>query len=232
VRNARTFVVGTLSLTFVSLLSVSSRDLAAQACNASPARPASAAAVRSGDGSVVLVWTHSGGCAPDRFYLEASRGPTEVIEQTINDPTDRSASFSLATNNGTPWRISVRAFNEFGLSAGRSAILNEGPLTPPPPNTCPSGPLPPPTLVSAVAFGRTVHVQWQPDARCPSSITGFVIAGATTADGPIIGTVAIPYPNVHSWQGEVPPGQYYVSVISQFYTVMSVRSNGMLVVVQ
>jgi hypothetical protein len=59
-----------------------------------------------------------------------------------------------------------------------------------------------------------------------------VIAGASTEEGPVIGTVTIPYPNVRSWHGEVPPGEYYVSVISQFHTAMSVRSNSTLVVVR
>ena len=230
-RNARTLVVGGITIGLVVLLSWSSDELVAQACNTSPNRPTAASAVRDGD-DVLVVWSHTGGCAATRFYLEASRSAAEVMEQTINDPADRSTTLPLPANNGTPWRVSIRAFNQFGLSGGAQAILDEGALAPPPPNSCPSGPLPPPILVSAQAFGRTLFVQWQPDHRCPSSITGFVIGGSYTPDGPIIGTVTLPYPNGRSWQGEVPPGTYHVSVMTQFYGSMSVRSNTMLVVVQ
>jgi hypothetical protein len=206
----------------------------AQSCNTSPNRPTTTTAARSSDGSVLVAWTMSGGCAAEKFYLEASRGTTDVIEETIDDGEELSATLDLDENNGTPWRISVRAFNEFGLSAGRSAILDEGSLatTPPPPNSCPAGPIPPPTLVSAQSFGRTLFVQWQPDWRCTTTVTGFVIGGSLTPDGPIIGTITIPYPNIHSWTGEVPPGSYFVSVFTQYYGSWSVRSNTMLVHVQ
>jgi hypothetical protein len=173
----------------------------------------------------------TGACDAERFYLEASRGTAEIIEHTVEDGDDRSTSLTLGANNGTPWRISVRAFNEFGLSPGRSAVLNEG-VTTPVANQCPSGTMPPPTLVSAQSFGRTLFIQWQPDGRCPVATTGFIIAGSHTPNGPILGTVTVPYPNARSWSGEVPPGSYYVSVIAQYYSTTSVPSNAMLVHVQ
>src|SRR5690606_28097050 len=99
-------------------------------------------------------------------------------------------------------------------------ILDEGPVELPP-NPCPSGELPPPTLISAQVFNRTLLVQWQPDSRCTTAVTNFVIIGMPSPGGPILGSVTVPYPNSRSWSGEVPPGSYYVAVVTQYYTKTS-----------
>jgi hypothetical protein len=200
----------------------------AQSCNSSPSQPSSATARRFVGGPVKVEWTVPGNCEPERFYLEASRGVDEIIEETVDDGSERSVELPLGANNGTPWRITIRAFNEFGLSAGRHAFLSEGPIVPVE-NLCPLGEIPRPTLVSAQAFGRTLVVQWQPDGRCPVAITGFVIGGSAAPDGLYLGTVTVPYPNARSWTGDVPSGSYYVSVVAQYYGVSSTPSNAMLV---
>jgi hypothetical protein len=152
-----------------------------------------------------------------------------VVEATVTDADDRSRAMALAAGNGTPWRISVRGWNATGLSPGRSAILAEGDPNAPPPHNCLAD-FPAPTLVSAHAAGRVVTIQWNPDARC--MMTGFLLAASYTPDGPIIGTVGVPYPNGRSWSGAVPPGSYYVRVFAMYHGSPSAPSGSMLVHVQ
>jgi hypothetical protein len=226
--HARIFVAASLAMVAVASLMEPSGVVLAQACNASPDRPLTASAVRDSDGSVSVSWTVSTtGCAATRFYLEASRGTSEVIEETIDDGEERTAELGLGTNNGTPWRISVRAFNEFGLSAGRSAVLSEGATGPPRPNECAGAPFPP-TLTAANAVGRILVLTWQPPSQCAVGVTGYTVIGQYAPNGAVIGTISIPYP-ARSWSGEVPPGAYYVSVITNSYGLASTPSNTIFV---
>jgi hypothetical protein len=206
-----------------SVVTVLTAQPTAQSCNASPDRPSQVNAARTPEG-VIVSWTFAAwACLGDRYYLEASRGPTEVLEA---DTTHRSILLDLATGTDVPWRITVRSFTPEGLSKGASVLLQEGGKAPPPP--CPSQ-LPAPTLVSAQTFGRQLFLQWQPDPSCLGSITNFLIAGSSTPDGPWLGTITVPYPNARSWQGEIPPGSYYVKVITQYYTRSSPPSASILV---
>ena len=217
-------------LAIVAAFDSQSAGVLAQACvgNAPPNRPTAVSAARGSDGKVLVGWTVSGGCAATRFYLEASRGTGEIIEHTVTEGSEHTALLTLGAGTQVPWRISVRGFNPGGLSAGRSTVLTE--VAPEPvPNPCPSGTLPSPFLTGVQASGRTLSVQWQPDSRCSVAITSFVIAGSHTPDGPVIGTVTVPYPNARSWTGEVPPGSYYVKVFTQYYNSLSTPSTSMLV---
>jgi hypothetical protein len=227
----RTLVALSLAIPCVASLSEFSPAVIAQSCNTSPTRPTLVMVGRRAVDVVDVEWTVSGACTGERFYLEASRGLSEIIEETADDDSARVATLPLGANNGTPWRMSVRAFNRFGLSAGHSIVLNEGPVIPVE-NRCPASEIPPPTLVSVQAFGRTVMVQWEADPRCPLATTGFVIGGSESPGGPLLGSVDVPYPNARSWSGEVPPGSYYVSVYARYYSSSSVASNTMLVHVQ
>ena len=223
----RTLVALVLAIPCAVLLNEFSPAAVAQSCNTSPSRPTSVTARRFVNGGVLVEWT-VGACAGERFHLEASRGVSEIIEDTANDDADRFLEMPLGANNGTAWRITVRAFNEFGLSSGQHLVFDEGPVKPLK-NECPASEIPPPVLVSAQAFGRTLMVQWQADPRCPIGTTGFVLGGSQTPGGPLLGTVDVPYPNARAWTGEVPPGSYYVSVFARYYGATSVASNAMLV---
>jgi hypothetical protein len=132
----RTLVALSLAIPCVAALHEFSPAVIAQSCNTSPSRPTSVIARRFVDGPVAVEWTVSGACSGERFYLEASRGLSEIIEATADD-SDRSLNLPLAANNGIPWRISIRAFNRFGLSSGYSIVLNEGPVIPVE-NKCPA----------------------------------------------------------------------------------------------
>jgi hypothetical protein len=230
VMNGRTYLFAAFVVIVIASMQDSEPTLA-QACNQPPNRPSSVTAARSPDGDVLVTWTVSGGCAAERFYLEASRGTTEIIEETVEDGEERSVSLALGVGNATPWRIAVRGFNEFGLSPQRSAVLSES-NAPAPENPCPSGTLPPPNLISANAVGRTLYVQWEPDARCAVALTHFVIGGSLTPEGPLLGSITVPYPNARSWSGEVPAGSYFVKVFSNYYTESSPASQAILVHVQ
>lgn len=197
--------------------------LAAQSCNVSPDRPLSATAARASDGSVLIAWSHAGGCAPTKFYVEASRGTTDLVEQEITDASDRSASLALGANNGTPWRIAVRAHNASGLSLARVTVLTEGTVQQPA-NPCATT-FAAPTLLAANAVGRTLTVQW---AASPCLVTGYSIIGQTDPNGPIVGAIDIPYPTT-AWTGQVPPGAYYVRVAGRYYQRTGQASNAIFI---
>jgi hypothetical protein len=206
----------------------------AQACNnTSPNQPTALDVTRSStnSGNIIVSWTLPASlCAATKVYVEASRDADNVIEANTA-ASSSGITMAVPKVNGI-WRIAIRTFNEFGLSAQRSVALDES-VAPAPnvpaPNPCPPGAVFPPTLVSANAVGRTLQVQWQPNSLCQTSVTGFAVLGQAEPGGPVIGTVEIPYPNVRAWSGVVPPGSYYVSVVTRFYQQSSPASNAIFV---
>lgn len=211
--NLRTPVVASLVTVGVALWLNPSTVVVAQSCNVSPSRPIGVAVGRASSG-VLVAWSEpAGACAATTFYVEASRGTVVQDDRTTATTT---ITLPLGANNGTPWRISVRGWNAFGLSPQGTVLLDEGslePPPPPPPNPCPNGGLPP-TLLNAYADGRRVTVHWAHDPRCVPS--GALVVGASSPTGPPLGTVTIPYPNTDVWIGEAPPGNYYVRVHSLY----------------
>lgn len=92
--------------------------IAQAACNLSPNRPTSVYADRAPDGRVFVAWNMAtGGCEATRFYVEAWRGPEEVIEHTVSSGSERSVLLPLGAATADPWRIYVRAFNSSGLGS-------------------------------------------------------------------------------------------------------------------
>jgi hypothetical protein len=198
----------------------------AQPCtNESPDRPTALRAVRNSANEVRVEWTPAAtGCAATKYYVEASASASTVIEA---DTDDTSLLLAVPRSANALWRVAVRAFNEVGLSPGRSVALDERATGTPAENPCPAGSIFPPTLISAQVTGRRLEVQWSPDSRCLA--THFVIAGSLTPDGPTLGTVTVDSPSARSWTGEVPSGSYYVRVLTHFYGIASAPSAAMLV---
>ena len=175
-------------------------------CNTSPDRPTDVLAARGTDGRVLVAWTANSGRAATRFYVEASRG-TSVNDDVTT--TQSSVVLPLAVNNGVPWRVSVRGWNEYGLSPQGTAVLDEGSLAPPP--TC--DPLPAPTVHPAVVTGTRVNLWWTREEACKARISGWLIVASLTPSGPVVASIPLDW--WHSnWAGDAPPGTYYVRVLA------------------
>jgi hypothetical protein len=227
----RTWLAVLVSFSLVGAFSATS----AQVCgNVAPNAPTDLTAVRLSDTQVLIQWSiPASACAATKFYTEVSRSHDQVIEAS----TGINSIVMNVPKMDAVWRIAVRAFNAFGLSSQVSVALNEASPTPvvpnvPAPNPCTMGAVYPPQIVSANAVGRVLSVQWTGPSICQGGVTGFTILGQYDPNGPVVGTIDIPYPNVRSWSGVVPPGTYYVSVVTRFYQLSSVASNAILVHVQ
>jgi len=200
-----------------------------------PLRPTGLIATVTG-AAVSFRWNApTAGGAPTGYLLEAGTGMDLSNITTL--PLPNVATFGVDGVPAGRYFVRVRATNALGASAPSNEVtvnvgagdrLNPQPATSAPDNDEGLVRPGPPSQLRGWVTGHTVQLAWNaPLAR--GAVTGYRVDVAASADGPSVWSTTTADPSLVV--APVPPGTYYVRVVSVRAAVSSTASNVLLVLV-